>query len=345
MERRTAVRLSIRFVDTLFSFSLHAFFHSIIYLLSYIMKTILLTKICFLLIAFCGAGLLFVSCKSKPDSPVVARVGNRVLTLDELYKTIPPGYSEYISKEQLAGYVKRWIDNTILYNEALRLHIDKEDAVRAKLERMKVDLLCAEMMNRQAVPVKDVKVSAEMMEQYYNENKEKFVRDKGVAKFLQIAVDDAAIAQKVRALVTPDNFLDLATKYSRIAPPADSKNIPYVKYDAIPPECAQEISTTRIGGTTQIVKTSKGFFIFRVLDKQPKGTICQLDEVKDDIVGILAARMQDAGVEQLITSLRSKMIVEIHLETIDDKAQPVVHDTASIPLPDSNSADSVRKGN
>jgi hypothetical protein len=155
---------------------------------------------------------LFPSCKSQPKSPVVAKVGSAQLTLDELYKTIPPEYSDFITREQIVNYVKRWIDNKILYHEALRLHIDKEEAMRERMRRMKEDLLCAEMVSRNAVPLQEIRVPEEQIAQYYGENKGKFVRDKNVAKFLQILCADAAAAWKVRSLVTPENFQFLASQ-------------------------------------------------------------------------------------------------------------------------------------
>lgn len=260
----------------------------------------------------------FVGCANRPKGPVVARVGESVLTLDELYKSIPPEYSDFITREQIVNYVKQWVDNKILYYEAIRLKIDKEETIRDRLKRMKEDLLCAEMVSRNAVSPQEVKVPEEAIEAYYNDNKANFVREKNVAKYLQIVCDDINTAWKVRSLVTPDNFMSLAAQYSKVPPP-DSKSLSYVKLSDIPPEVAQEISSTRINGTTNVIKAGSSFCLVRVLDKQPKGTMCQLPEVRDDIANILAAKMQNAALERLISSLRTKMIVEAHLDLITEQ--------------------------
>ncbi len=270
----------------------------------------------------------FISCKAKPKSPVVARVGSSELTLDELYKTIPPEYSDFITREQIVNYVKRWMDNQILYHEALRLKIDKEDAVRGRLKRMKEDLLCAEMISRNSIPGQDVKVPEEQVAKYYAENKGKFIREKNVAQFMQIVCDDAASAWKVRSLVTPDNFVYLASQYSKVPLP-DVKAIAYVKLDDLPANLSREISATKVNGTTNVIQIGSNYCIVRVVDKQPKGTMCRLDEVHDEIVNILASTMQNAALEQLIATLRSKMIVEAHLDVLaDHQSSPV--DSAEI---------------
>jgi hypothetical protein len=276
------------------------------------------------LLAVCS----FVGCAKGPKGPVVARVGESVLTLDELYKSIPPEYSDFITREQIVNYVKQWIDNKILYYEAIRLKIDKEDKIRDRLKRMKEDLLCAEVISRSSVSPQEAKVPEDAIESYYNDNKANFVREKNVAKFLQIVCDDINTAWKVRAQVTPENFMSLAVQYSKVPPP-DPKNVSYVKLSDIPPEVAQEISSTKINGTTNVIKTGSTFCIVRVLDKQPKGTMCQLSEVREDIANVLAAKMQNAALEHLISSLRTRMIVEAHLDIITDQRKSPQEGTPS----------------
>ena len=89
----------------------------------------------FFLVVF--AAIAGFSCRQKTQGLIVARVGEHVLTLDDLYKSIPPEYSDFITREQMINYVKQWIDNEILYEEALRQKIDKEDAIKTRLARMK----------------------------------------------------------------------------------------------------------------------------------------------------------------------------------------------------------------
>jgi hypothetical protein len=285
-----------------------------------------------------AAACLLFACKSQPRSPVVAKVGSAELSLDELYKTIPPEYSDFITREQIVNYVKRWVDNKILYHEALRLHIDKDEMIRERMNRMKEDLLCAEMISRNAVPLQDIRVPEDQIAQYFSENKSKFVRDKNVAKYLQIVCNDAATAWKVRSLVTLDNFLLLASQYSKVPLP-DVKNTPYVKLDDLPAELSHEIASTKINGTTNVITTGSSYCVVRVLDKQPKGTMCQIDEVRDDIVNILAAKMQNTALERLISTLRSRMIVEVHLDVISGH-QGSAADTVVPPKQDSKSPDS-----
>ena len=280
------------------------------------------------LISVAVAGTL-LSCKNKSQSPVIARVGSSVLTLDNLYKSIPPEYSDFVTREQMINYVKQWIDNEILYQEALRQKIDKEDEIKERLKRMKQDLLCAEIINRNAGSAQNIQISDAMLEQYYNENKSKFLRAKDAVRYIQIVVDDAAAAWNVRAKVTPDNFLYCASQYSKIPVP-DPRTVPYATLDEIPPQIAKEIAVMRIGGTSNPIKTDLGYHIVRILDKQAKGSIKLLDEVREDIVNILSTKTQNAAIERMLSGLRSKMAVEVHLDVVPSN-QKSAADTVSAP--------------
>jgi peptidyl-prolyl cis-trans isomerase C len=263
-----------------------------------------------------GIALLFIfSCNHKPQSPVVARVGQSILTLDNLYKSIPAEYSDFVTREQMINYVKQWIDNEILFQEALRQKLDKEEEIRERLRRMKQDLLCAEIINRNAGSPQNIQIADDMIQQYYEENKKKFLRTKDAVRYIQIVVDDASAAWNVRGKVTQDNFLYCASQYSKIPCP-DPRTVPYVSLEEIPPSISKEIATLRIGGISNPIKTDLGYHIIRILDKQAKGTIRQPEEVREDIINILSTKTQNATIERMLSGLRSKMVVEVHLDFV-----------------------------
>jgi peptidyl-prolyl cis-trans isomerase C len=289
-----------------------------------------------MLITVVAVSCVFISCKNKSQSPIVARVGSSVLTLDNLYKSIPQEYSDFVTREQMVNYVKQWIDNEILYQEALREKIDKEEQTRERLKKMKQDLLCAEMINRNSGSAQNIQISDDMVQHYYNENKSRFLHAKEAVRYIQIVVDDANTAWSVRSKATPDNFLNCASQFSKIPVP-DPRAVPYVSVDEIPPQIAKEISTMQIGATSAPIKTELGYHIIRLLDKQGKGSIKHLDEVREDIINILSAKTQNALIEQMLTGLRSKMLVEIHLDVVPNNQKNSADSSSAAPesAPDS----------
>ncbi len=246
---------------------------------------------------------------------MIARVGKTLLTVDEFYQSIPPEYRDQITREQNINYVKQWIDTELLYQEALRRKIDRDPVIKDRLEKMKKDLLAAEIMNRNAVQEQSASIDENSIKTYYELNKEKFIREKDVAKYLEIVVADSRTAWYVCKNANSENFLSLASEYSQQPYPQDT-NVPYIELENVQPEIRQAIASTIAGGTSNPVKSDLGYHVIRVLDKQEKGGICKEEEIWEDIVNQLTAKTQKENVEQLLSDLRLKTIVEFNSDLI-----------------------------
>ncbi len=273
------------------------------------MKKILLSCIAATMVAWIG-------CESRDSGQVIARVGTSVLTLDDLFKSIPPEYSDHITREHMISYVKQWIDTELLYQEALRRRIEKEPEIKNRLEKMKRDLLSAEIISRSTVVGADKKtVTPQDIESYYQKHKDDFARNTAVAKYVEIVVDDAKTAWQVRNQITDENFLDLAARYSTV-PVEDPRSAEFISIDRLPKEIGAVIEKTKLSGTSVPIEMGDGYHIIRVVDKQDAGSISSLDEVREEIVGTLATESQKQDIEDLLSSLRLKTDLEYHFEKI-----------------------------
>lgn len=255
------------------------------------------------------------TCQKRSKSPVIARVGNSILTLDDLYERIPPEYSDRISREQMINYVKQWMDTELLFQEALKQNIQKEDEIKRRLGKMKRDLLSAEVISRNSFAASKYHISDDAIATYYEEHKEEFVRESDVVKCMEIVVDNLKTAWSVRNAVTSDNFLDLAVRYSK-APVQDPRTVPYVSVEELPGPIQQIVPKIRINGTTSPIKTDNGYHIVRVLDKQKAGDVCGIEEVRDEIVGTLSSEAQKRHLDRLLRTLRLKVDFEYDFDII-----------------------------
>jgi len=89
----------------------------------------------YLLIFSVVTGIAVLQCTQKDTSPVIAKVGNEILTLDELKRNMPVEYRDQFSKEQNINYVKQWRDTELLFQEAVRNKIDKEPEIKKRLQK------------------------------------------------------------------------------------------------------------------------------------------------------------------------------------------------------------------
>ncbi len=253
--------------------------------------------------------------QKRPEGPIVARVGNDYLTLAELKESIPAEYSDVITRDQNVLYVRQWINTEILYQEAVRLGIDQEPVIKARLDRMRKDLLSTELMSRSASS-SNVEISEQAVREYYESHREQFVREYNVVRYEDIVVPDVNVAFEIRRTVTHESFKNVAKTHSK-SPGGVSENAPYVALDAIPPKLRNAIiATTVIPSIIGPYGTEDGFHVLRITGKYDKGTIASIDEVRDEIVSRLSSITQKGETERLISEIRARSDVEFNLDLI-----------------------------
>jgi parvulin-like peptidyl-prolyl isomerase len=264
-------------------------------------------------------GSIFVSligCQKKTsDSPIIAQIGNSVLTVNDLYKSIPQQYLEQITREQNIEYVKQWIDNELLFREALRRNFDKEQPIKERLEKMKKDLLIAELISRSSQNISNISIDQNSITEYYNQHQNEFIREKELVKFLEIIVDDVNKAWHIKQNATLQNFAELSTKYSKM-PYSDTLDIPFIPIDEIQSDFRQTIFSTPVASTSNPLKTDRGYHIIQVLEKLPKGGICTEDEIRDEIITILSSKKHKENIEKTLSDLRLKNNIQFNLNLI-----------------------------
>ncbi len=261
--------------------------------------------------------IIFISltgCQKKNNSPVIVRIGKSLLTIEDLYKSIPPEYADRISPEQNVNYVKQWIQTELLYREALRLKYDKETHIQERLEKMKKDLLAAEVINRSSKLFNN-SVEQSSITEYYNQNQNKFIRDKEMVIYQEIVVEDAKTASLIKQNANLHNFSEYAEKYSKI-PFSDTLNIAPVPVDDIPSDLKNAIQYTMPGNISTPIKSELGYHLLLIIEKLPKGSICREEEVREEILTILSAKKQKENIEKMISGLRLKNDMEYNINLI-----------------------------
>ena len=250
----------------------------------------------------------------KPTSPVIARVGNAVLTIDDLSASIPPEYRDIITYEQNAHYVRQWMSTELLYQEALRRKVDKESVIKARLQKMRKDLLSAEIINRNSLNSSS-EVSDQAIREYYEQNRNQFIREHDVVKYQEIVVQDLNLAWEIRNTVTHEKFNDVLAAHSKI-PLTNFETPPFVPMDAVPPFLRARIVTLAVPSIGGPYRSDDGFYIVRILGKHDRGAISTLEEVYDEIAARLTNMTQKGEIDRLIADLRLKTNVEFNTDLI-----------------------------
>ena len=250
----------------------------------------------------------------KPSSPVIARVGNAVLTIDDLNASIPDEYRDIITFEQNAHFVRQWMSTEILYQEALRRRLDREREIKARLEKMRKDLLSAEIINRHSLSGTSG-VSEQAIREYYETNRSQFIREHDMVRYQEILVQDLGLAWEIRNTVTHERFTEVLAAHSKL-PFENLENPPFVRMDSVPPFLRARIATLAVPSIGGPYRSDEGFYILRILGKYDRGAVSTLDEVYDQIAARLTNITQRGEIDRLIADLRLKTNVEFNTDLI-----------------------------
>lgn len=161
--------------------------------------------------------------------------------------------------------------------------------------------------------LKDVTVTPQEIEQYYNENKATYQGKDGFY-VREIRVSSDADAQKVYrlALAKPQDFAVLAKEHSQ-APTAGGGGLIYYEAQQLPPVLEQAISPLKVGSISKVVKSNYGFHIFKL---EQRGEAQPLDKVRKEIEDKLLSGKNQALIEEFNKRAIAGAKIKIHRDKL-----------------------------
>ncbi|MEJ2048303.1 MAG: hypothetical protein P8Y60_00385, partial [Calditrichota bacterium] len=159
--------------------------------------------------------IFFAGCQSKsiPDIEIIAKVGDEYLTRDQLFKWMPPNLPEDQKPIVARQYVDRWVQKT-----SMAITAEKEGVELSPYEEWSMINLKKELLVEKYVDAKlprDIIITDEEISNYYDKNKDEFIRDQNEIHLVQLYLEnlDNAITEEIRELksleeVIEKNFLE-----------------------------------------------------------------------------------------------------------------------------------------
>lgn len=273
-----------------------------------------------IVVAALGVILLSACKKQETQSPVLAQVGDAVLTLDDLRESFPAEFEQLIRREQYLDFIKRWVDDEAAYQQARKANLEADPVVARRLEKVKRRMLIEEFLARENAG--DVFEPDEMaMNQYYEMHKEDFRRKVPEYKYAYIRAQTNKQAADLRFKAQRTDFLAVAAASSLDPAPESYASIAFKKVSEMPPCLASEIDKVGIGGVALPVACSDGFYVVKVLEKQDAGSLIPFSEAKEEISGILIMERKDKLLENRIAKYKEGLAISYNLENVPGLAE------------------------
>ncbi len=256
------------------------------------------------LFLWCGAALLAACSSSSTEDGVVARVEEAVLTAAELENRMPAELGLGQGTAEKAQFVERWIEEQLLYQEALDRRLDQQPRTQQLLEQARRDLLVAALLSAE-FEGQDTQVSEATIQQYYEENYGEFRRTKPEIRALHILLATEGDANaKRQALRNGASFEELARLHSL---DQETKgrggDLGYFSGDDNPTlwEACRGLPFKSL---SEPIQTQFGYHLVQVLDRQEAGTTKELDQVRPQIVDALVRQDYHQRLAELIVKLK-----------------------------------------
>lgn len=247
-----------------------------------------------------------IMCGTKKETDVLIRVNGSKLTLEEFKKYIPEEEYKNLSDEAIKGIFDNWINQEVLYLEAKKKGIDKEDSVVLLLEQYKKNLLAMALVRRE---FGQGTVDETQILQYFNAHKDEFLY---AVKLAQIVLPSYESANLTLAEINAGaDFFKLAKERSLIRmenpenPRVITEYLPRGKIGDFAIE--EEIFKLKINEISNPIPYVQGtYLIVKMLDKKKILSKAELtSELRTQIYNYLLSKNYQDFVNHLIDSLKA----------------------------------------
>lgn len=261
---------------------------------------------------------LLWQCKS-PEKPtiVVARVNNVELTLEMIQASIPKEFRSHVKPIHLKELVERWVDNQVFYQEALRRGVNREAVVLYEIEQMRQQVIVSYMLETELQ--RSVTVSKEDIQDYYEKNKEQFIRPEDLVNFYQILSDSLEKIAPIRSRILRGEEFEKLARENSLDPSAENGgDMGWLSRSQLLPQIEAQVFRLKKGFVSQPIKTEIGYHLIKVIEIRPKEEIQALDEVEQIISERVKSRKRTEKYGHLLAMLKDAAQIEVNLNNADE---------------------------
>jgi len=267
-----------------------------------------------------AAGFCLSGCgrQSVDKEDILVSIGDTSITVtdfNERVSNLPERYRE-IAQKRKAAYIQELINDTLLYQEALRKGLDKDEDVKKVIEEAQKKILVAKLLSNEIESV--IEVSDEEIEQYYLENKFRYMTPE-VMRASHILVNSLEDGNSIiEELKTGEGFEKVARSRSLDPTAQKGGDIGYFPKGQLMPEFEQACSRLSVGETSDVVRTSLGYHIIKLTDRRPP-TERPIEQLTDEIVSRIRKTKRRKNFNGLIERLKSSTDIIVNEKALSDE--------------------------
>jgi len=267
-----------------------------------------------LLVGVIGGSLLFLTgCTPPPEEGVVALVNGRQITQTEFEARWGELAEATKARYEKEGGKRRFLDELItrelLMQEARKLGLDQNDAIRDRAQRYKEQLILDELL-KDRIKAK-IELSSEELDAFYEQHAQELLTPLKVRVSQMLLPNISAAKDLERQINQGGHFAQFAQRYS-IDEKSKAKGGdlgPYRK-DLVVPEVDEVIQTLKPGFVSPPIKTDAGYYLVMVSSLDTE--IIQADvAVRERLRQELLNEKRRKRFDDVIADIRAKATIRL----------------------------------
>jgi peptidyl-prolyl cis-trans isomerase C len=270
---------------------------------------------------------LFVTgCSQEPrsDSPVLARVGDSVITHDDYIREISrvPEWarSNFKDLDGKGKFLDELVKKELVYQYAKKMRMQNDREYLDKVEEFKKMTLVTMILKKEVE--EKTTLDDEMVKAFYDENSDKFrIGTEIKASHILVKTEDEAKDVAAR-LEKGSSFADLAKTLS-IDKASGQKggDLGYFGRGKMVPEFERAVLNLKPGEISNPVSTRFGYHIIR-LDDIKEGKLASFEQSAESIRRQLAAEKQKALFDSFVDKLKADTEISKEIEALASISLP-----------------------
>lgn len=257
--------------------------------------------------------LSFLGC-SKKSSPeeYIARVGNNFLTAKDIREFFKN--TSDTSSLQYRLFVIKWVENELIYNEAIKDGLDKDEELKKEFEDVKKQLIIHSYLERKFYS-DSISFSDTEIENYYKDNLSTFTLHEEVVRVNLISFRERKYANDFRnTVLKKSDWYQCVQEFLNKEPINIVTSQLFTQLTIYPPELWKIIQNLEINELSFPIKIGDDYYVVQLVEKYLKNSTAPIGLVKDEIKSRLMLEHRKNNYQKLIKLLKNKYTVEINLD-------------------------------
>lgn len=254
---------------------------------------------------------------AKNEKNVLVRVNGSSLTLEEFQKYIPESEYKNLPEQTITEILNNWANQEILYLEAKKQGVDKEDSVRLLIEQYTKNLMAMALIRRS---FGQTTVSDQEIMSYFASHQEEFMYAVKLAQIVLPSYEAAILVYN--EIKAGADFMKMAQERSltRIENPDNPRIITeYLPRGRIGDFATEEIIfNLKVNEVSEPIPYIQGtYLIVKMIDKKKIVSRVELnDELRGQIYNYLISKKYQNFFQKFLDSLKTKYRVTTDLEVL-----------------------------